>query len=533
MESGMKLLKLVIVDDEPILLEGLVKTYDWAAMGFEVVGSAGSGEQAIEVIREKCPHVVLTDIRMKRISGLMVMETIEKEGIDCLFVVLSAYRDFEYAKQACDLGAYAYLLKPIEDEKLMETMRGARELCMEQLQNEEKYENWERLLMKGADSFLQVVLQKHIQNRLSVKQVEEILAALGTQPEPDDKFMTAEADMDLTYQITNSQDYEATRLAMLQSLEKHIGEEFSYWRLENEEGICVFLIQTKDSASAKRMKHMVELVKEEKYPIDAAISKPYKGIAGIRKSYEEAQSLFEQSRKETSGVFSMSGERQEVSGGSYGEKGEDRIVNAVRRNDEEELREAFVQFIYGLPKEEEQQCQLIHKVMLKTELMLNDSHGMTEDQKEQFQKYYSNLEKLNATKAVDVSYKILSSIIEKRRKEASGSDVKYLKDYMFEAVAYIEEHLNDEQLSIVSVAGHVYLNPVYFGRAFKNTFHMTFKRYLMKSRMERAKKLLEEGKTSIGTICEQVGISNPSYFSHLFKEYTGKLPSEYKKEYEI
>ena len=52
MESGMKLLKLVIVDDEPILLEGLVKTYDWAAMGFEVVGSAGSGEQAIEVIRE-------------------------------------------------------------------------------------------------------------------------------------------------------------------------------------------------------------------------------------------------------------------------------------------------------------------------------------------------------------------------------------------------------------------------------------------------------------------------------------------------
>ena len=62
---------------------------------------------------------------------------------------------------------------------------------------------------------------------------------------------------------------------------------------------------------------------------------------------------------------------------------------------------------------------------------------------------------------------------------------------------------------------------------------MTFKRYLMKSRMERAKKLLEEGKTSIGTICEQVGISNPSYFSHLFKEYTGKLPSEYKKEYEI
>lgn len=83
------------------------------------------------------------------------------------------------------------------------------------------------------------------------------------------------------------------------------------------------------------------------------------------------------------------------------------------------------------------------------------------------------------------------------------------------------------------MAGHVYLNPVYFGRAFKNTFHMTFKKYLMKRRMEKAKQLLEEGKTSIGAICELVGINNPSYFSHLFKEYTGKLPSEYKKEYEV
>ena len=61
-KNGMKLLKLVIVDDEPILLEGLVKTYDWKSMGYEVVGSAQSGEQAIKVIRETRPHVVLTDI---------------------------------------------------------------------------------------------------------------------------------------------------------------------------------------------------------------------------------------------------------------------------------------------------------------------------------------------------------------------------------------------------------------------------------------------------------------------------------------
>lgn len=86
----MELLKLVIVDDEPILLQGLLDTYDWESMGFEVVGSAKSGVQALEVIRREQPHVVLTDIRMKQMTGLMVsccgifwnQELFNKAGID-------------------------------------------------------------------------------------------------------------------------------------------------------------------------------------------------------------------------------------------------------------------------------------------------------------------------------------------------------------------------------------------------------------------------------------------------------------------
>ena len=161
----MRLLKLVIVDDEPILLQGLLNTYDWEDMGLEVAGFAQSGEQAIEVIKEVKPHVVLTDIRMKQITGLMVMEEIQKTDLECLFIVLSAYREFDYAQQACDLGAYAYLLKPIEDDKLKETMQGAYQTCMERMESEEKYESWEKLLVKDSDSFVQVVVQKYVQNR--------------------------------------------------------------------------------------------------------------------------------------------------------------------------------------------------------------------------------------------------------------------------------------------------------------------------------------------------------------------------------
>lgn len=79
--SKMRLLKLVIVDDEAILLQGLLNTYDWKSMGFEVVGTAQSGRQAIDLIQEVQPHVVLTDIRMKQITGLMVMEQTHKAGL--------------------------------------------------------------------------------------------------------------------------------------------------------------------------------------------------------------------------------------------------------------------------------------------------------------------------------------------------------------------------------------------------------------------------------------------------------------------
>lgn len=529
----MKLLKLVIVDDEPILLEGLLKTYNWEEMGFEVVGSARDGNQAIQVIQEKKPHVVLTDIRMKKVSGLEVMKIIESEKINCLFVVLSAYRDFEYAKEACDLGAFAYLLKPINDEELRKTMCGAYELCMEQIKNEEKLERWEDLIVKGRDTFLEAILQKYVKNELSKEKVEKAFQTLDTTLEKNDKFLTVYTDVELSYKITNSLDYESTKDAMLQVLEKDIGECFLYWLLESEGDVSIFIIKAANGESVRRLKQILENIKEKNYPVVAAISKPYKGIEGIKKSFREAAQLFELACMSGASAFTMPEGLSEETEKTQPEDCEILILNAIRRNDIKELKEAFIRFIYGLPQDEAQQLYDLHKIMLKTESMLRNSQSMTKDLVDQYQNYYSNIGRLTTSKAIDVCYKILCNVIEKRKEEGYGSETRFFKDYMSEAVAYIEEHLSEEDLSIVSVANHVYLNSVYFGRIFKNTFHMTFKKYLMERRMERAKSLLEEEKISIASICEQVGISNSSYFSHLFKEYTGKLPSEYKKEHDL
>ena len=529
----MKLLKLVIVDDEPILLQGLLNTYEWEKMGFQVVGTAQSGEQAIKVIEEVKPHVVLTDIRMKQITGLMVMEEIQKTDLECLFIVLSAYRDFDYAQQACDLGAFSYLLKPIEDEKLQETMQSAYKVCMERIENEAKYESWEKLLVKDRDSFLQVVIQKYVQNRISQEKMEEVMRMLDDLPGKEERFITVFVDIDLTYKITHSLEYEAARFALMKRIGEVVGEQFCFWKSEAKEETA-FIIRTEDKSAVMKLKHLLENVKEnEKSPVVAAISKPYKGIEGIRRSYGEAQKLFGMASVSGASAFTVSEDVDVVPAEESAADMDNLIVSAVRKNNRAELKDAFVQMIYSLPDEEEQQCQYLHRVMLKTEFMLQDSYGLTEEIKKKFRNYYNNLEQLNAARAVDVCYKILCDAVGVREESAEKDEARYFKEYMKEAVDYIEEHLGDEDLTIVSVAAQIYLNPVYFGRAFKNTFHMTFKKYLMQQRMEKAKLLLEEGNRSIGDICDAVGIHNPSYFSHLFKQYTGRMPSEYKKEFEV
>ncbi len=531
----MELLKLVIVDDELILLQGLLETYEWNEMGFEVVGAAMNGEQAIQVIEETRPHVVLTDIRMKQISGLMFMEEIQSRGLDCLFIVLSAYRDFEYAKQACDLGAFAYLLKPIEDDKLMETMLEAHKKCMDRIKKSKKYEKMENLISNDSNNFLSMMIHKYVRNYISTEQMTEIFESIEDVPGKKDKFITVCVDMDIVYKITDSLGYEKRYAYIFQKIEEMIGQAHFYWKFENENGNMVFIIRTEDNGTVHKLKNILEEIEREgEEPVIVAISSARSGVEGIQLSFEEAHNRFAMiASADAAGTFSV----PETAEGESGQRAISdvviMVVNAVRKNSMEDLKENFVSFIYKLPKEEEMQRGYIHRVMLNVDNMLMESYGMTEELRKKFEGYYRNLTNLSPARAVDVCYKILLEVVEIRKDMALKDGAKNYREYMPVALAYIEEHLDDENLSIVSVAAHIYLNPVYFGRVFKNTLQMTFKAYLLQQRMEKAKRLLEQGNVSISDICDQVGIGNPSYFTHLFKQYVGKLPSEYKKEYEV
>lgn len=116
------MLKVVLIDDEPIIVEGLTKIIPWEKWDCGVVGVAHTGEEGLELIREKHPHIIITDICMPRMDGLAMLASLKSQYSDMEIAILTGYRNFNYAQQAIKLGVRRFLCKPSKMEELEEAM---------------------------------------------------------------------------------------------------------------------------------------------------------------------------------------------------------------------------------------------------------------------------------------------------------------------------------------------------------------------------------------------------------------------------
>jgi two-component system response regulator YesN len=115
------MLKVLIAEDEDIIRKGLAYTIDWLSIGYVLAGEAANGEEGIEKIRELKPDVVLADIMMPKVNGLEMIRR-AREEVRFKSVILTSYAEFDYAKEAIELKAYDYLMKPVDVDKLKEVM---------------------------------------------------------------------------------------------------------------------------------------------------------------------------------------------------------------------------------------------------------------------------------------------------------------------------------------------------------------------------------------------------------------------------
>ena len=120
------LLKVVIVEDEEIIRKGLAFALNWLDMGWIIVGTAKDGAEGLETIRREQPDIVLTDIKMPKMNGLKMIETAIKDQ-QFYSLVLTSYSEFELARQAIHMGVTDYLLKPVDEDELKESLDKIRQ----------------------------------------------------------------------------------------------------------------------------------------------------------------------------------------------------------------------------------------------------------------------------------------------------------------------------------------------------------------------------------------------------------------------
>lgn len=114
--------KVMLVDDEIYMLNGLRHIINWEAYGFEIVGTASNGLKALELSKTLDIDIILTDVKMPKMNGLELIHVLKETKPHIKFIILSGYNDFDYVKEALQLGIENYLLKPINEEELLQTL---------------------------------------------------------------------------------------------------------------------------------------------------------------------------------------------------------------------------------------------------------------------------------------------------------------------------------------------------------------------------------------------------------------------------
>ncbi len=125
--------RVLIADDEPIIREGIREAIPWSELGMDVVGEAEDGEEALELARELDIHIMLVDLNMPFLNGIELIRRLQEECPDCRCLIISGHDEFAYAQEAVRLGVQDYLLKPVDDRQLYETLSDLRQRMDEEL----------------------------------------------------------------------------------------------------------------------------------------------------------------------------------------------------------------------------------------------------------------------------------------------------------------------------------------------------------------------------------------------------------------
>jgi len=518
--------KLVIVDDEATIIEGLCNIVDWNALGFEVVLTASDGRDVIEYIDKMPVDAILTDIKMTFLSGLDLAKHVMTNKLDIKVVIMSGYKEFELAREALACNVKYYLLKPTRLEELRKVFLTIREeLDAERNRNERikcHQQEFDELIAIYQEQFFTDLIMGAIRTRELVD--KRIKARLEIDPEQSKMC---------TYNLRFGNEEED---ADSQSMKKHVIDT----TLNNYTGktsvtikyIIVFNSVNNLQILAVALEEMQSAVLEEKSLTTLKkISEKMNTVLGtdIQISHEKTfDNLYEAAAYYKPLIPSPNVDSNkledivDVCDLSHLFKQKKLFLSYVNANNSEMARNLFENFMDELKF---MNIKVIRNFIIDLfagikskveELGVNMSETLLD---------YQAVFRIDDVEKIRLwGLSLLDDILEyiDHYKATLNSSV------IEKAMKYIMENYN-RNIGLDEVSNQVFLSSIYFSHLFKQKAGENLVDYLIKVRINKAKELLKESQYRIYEVSEKVGYKNTKYFYKLFKGFTGFTPTEFRE----
>ncbi|MEC0205537.1 response regulator [Paenibacillus lautus] len=501
--------KVLLIDDEPGALEGLALWIDWERLGFSVCGTAGSGVEGLEMIRELAPDLVITDVNMPLMDGLQMIETWQQfHGSDVKFAIMSGYSEFEYARKALRHGIHHYMLKPIIAEEAEEELGKIHEELMQEQRRlglnaiairEEavsliKQTMLEKPLQAGELAKLQTLSAVHQEWNMCLIQADPVLFS-----DVRETVTRWSAQAESEYVI----DLEPNRLGLV------LG---SPGRGSESSGTIGELLRR----YAGRRLFM-------------AVGEGQQSLAQIRRCYETAKEAIEHQFYDTEygGMISYREVLDRPFHYHYPTSLLDDVIRSAELLDKKEFLEA-AQLAASTFREQRIAPVIVKKMVIHVLYKIMGLAKETEDAEARIL-----AAKSNAAGLTDGTYHLDDLMAELLRCGEECMDLLLLEQarqsqgLIHEINGYIRLHYR-ENLTIKRLAELFYLHPVYLGQLLLRKNGIGFNELIHNLRIDEAVALLKQSKLKNSEIAEKVGYSHYNQFLKHFEKRWGMSPNEFK-----
>ncbi len=504
-------MRIIIVEDEIRIREGLRKLLDRLDEDYQVVGEADDGRGGLELCRELSPDLVITDVQMPEMDGLEMLKALSEEGIPAKAIVLSAYSEFEYARTAMKLGVTEYLLKPLSLNDLSQALEHIKQQIAE-----DKSRKPEQI------GTLSQTFREIINGRIRLDEETASYLFKTYQIEAGQNYVILLAYLGGHY--NNEASLYSKRLSGVLSAYKGI----DYCILEDEyrRSLVAVICHYESRADLERWIQyqllqqvsgglvcgLIEVEGLEKLKQGFACLYPYMDWnisfqSDILISYPKITQVRthlcvypqEIEAKMKAAVCSADPDREH--------RLMDKFMDSFRDGkvyDPREIKESYVRFIWAV-------------------LEIAKDVGYPQAGKIRRQKLLEQIMNAKTREELSEVCRDILDILTKGGEEPDSSNLTVKR-----AKSMIHEFYHTG-ITLEEIASRLNITPEYLGSQFHKETGTTFSAYMKNFRISKAKELLVGTSLKLYEIAERVGYSDPKYFSKVFRDVTGSLPAEYRK----